>query len=132
VNDHHQNEHGDWVYNLQTEDGRNYDDVHPKYLELRGEGVEFRYQRYVKSNHLAKLVVDKRNGKVLGFHFIGNGAGEVTQGFSLAILLGATKDDFDRLTGIHPTAAEEFAVLEVTRSSKTNFLKQEGCGGGSC
>jgi Pyridine nucleotide-disulphide oxidoreductase, dimerisation domain len=34
--------------------------------------------------------------------------------------------------GIHPTAAEEFAVLSVTGSSAKAFYKKEGCGGGSC
>eukprot|EP00456_Euglypha_rotunda_P053689 TRINITY_DN4335_c0_g1_i8.p1 TRINITY_DN4335_c0_g1~~TRINITY_DN4335_c0_g1_i8.p1 ORF type:complete len:701 (-),score=139.66 TRINITY_DN4335_c0_g1_i8:87-2189(-) len=133
ITGHQQNDDGEWVYNLEIDsDHREVENVTADKLELRGEAIEWRFQRYVKSNHLAKLVVDKRNGKVIGFHFIGNNAGEVTQGFSLALKLGATKQDFDKLTGIHPTAAEEFAVLEVTRSSNENFVKQEGCGGGSC
>jgi Pyruvate/2-oxoglutarate dehydrogenase complex, dihydrolipoamide dehydrogenase (E3) component, and related enzymes len=132
VTNHYQNEHNDWVYDLETDNGKKYNGIYPKYLELRGEAITFRYERYIKSNHLAKLIVDKRNGKIIGFHFIGNNASEITQGFALGLLLGATKDQFDCLTGIHPTAAEEFTVLNITRSSQKNFLKQEGCGGGSC
>lgn len=44
--------------------------------------------------------------RVVGFHYLGPHAGEVTQGFGLGIKLGATKNDFDSLIGIHPTTAE--------------------------
>eukprot|EP00808_Paulinella_micropora_P023071 g2886.t1 len=37
-------------------------------------------------------------GKALGFHYSGPNAGEVTQGFALAMKLGATKQDFDMNT----------------------------------
>jgi len=83
--------------------------------------------------NLAKLVVDKKNNeRVVGFHFVGANAGEVTQGFALAVKVGATKADFDSMVGIHPTAAEEFCVLSVTRSSGETFTKKAGCGGGKC
>ena len=44
--------------------------------------------------------------KVIGFHYLGPNAGEVTQGFGIALKMGATKADFDNLIGIHPTTAE--------------------------
>ena len=44
--------------------------------------------------------------KVVGFHYVGPNAGEVTQGFTLGLKLGATKADFDNIVGIHPTCAE--------------------------
>lgn len=44
--------------------------------------------------------------RVIGFHYLGPNAGEVTQGFALGIKLGATKADFDATIGIHPTCAE--------------------------
>ena len=44
--------------------------------------------------------------KVVGFHYLGPNAGEVTQGFGIALKMGATKADFDSLVGIHPTTAE--------------------------
>ena len=41
---------------------------------------------------LAKLVCLKtQENRVVGFHFVGPNAGEVTQGFGLAMRLGATK-----------------------------------------
>lgn len=43
---------------------------------------------------------------VVGFHYLGPNAGEVTQGFALGLKLGAKKEDFSNLVGIHPTCAE--------------------------
>jgi len=57
------------------------------------------------------------NEKVIGFHYLGPNAGEVTQGFGIAIKMGATKADFDNLIGIHPTTAENFTTLDITKSS---------------
>jgi pyruvate/2-oxoglutarate dehydrogenase complex dihydrolipoamide dehydrogenase (E3) component len=86
------------------------------------------------NNCFTKLVVHKAGGleKVVGFHFIGANAGEVTQGFALAVKLGATKQDFDDLVGIHPTDAEALCGLSVTRSSGEDFVAAGGCGGGKC
>lgn len=58
-----------------------------------------------------KLLVDKGTGKILGAHMIGADAGEIMQGLAIAMSAGATKADFDRTIGIHPTAAEEFVTL---------------------
>lgn len=85
------------------------------------------------NNCFTKLVVHKTDRqKVIGFHFIGPNAGEVTQGFALAVKLGATKADFDDLIGIHPTDAEALCALSVTKSSGDNFVASGGCGGGKC
>jgi glutathione reductase (NADPH) len=62
---------------------------------------------------LMKLVVDKATQKVLGAHMIGEDAAEIMQGLSIAINAGATKADFDRTVGIHPTAAEEFVTMRT-------------------
>jgi glutathione reductase (NADPH) len=35
------------------------------------------------------------------------------QGLAVAMQAGATKADFDRTIGIHPTAAEEFVTLRT-------------------
>lgn len=37
---------------------------------------------------------------MVGFHFVGPNAGEITQGFSLAVRLGAKKVDFDKLVSV--------------------------------
>lgn len=60
---------------------------------------------------LVKLVVHRETDKVLGLHMVGQDAPEITQGFAVALIAGATKTDFDRTIAIHPTAAEEFVLL---------------------
>jgi len=62
---------------------------------------------------LMKLVVDQATQRVLGAHMLGEDAPEIMQGLSIAINCGATKADFDRTVGIHPTAAEEFVTLRT-------------------
>ncbi len=60
---------------------------------------------------LVKLVVDTASDRVVGLHMVGPDAGEVVQGFAVAIKAGATKALFDSTIGIHPTLAEEFVTM---------------------
>ncbi len=60
---------------------------------------------------LMKLVVDRKTDRVLGVHMVGPDAGEIMQGFAVALKCGATKSQFDTTIGIHPTIAEEFVTL---------------------
>jgi glutathione reductase (NADPH) len=60
-----------------------------------------------------KLIVCQRTDKVLGAHMLGEDAAEIMQGIGIAVGMGATKADFDRTIGIHPTAAEEFVTLRT-------------------
>ena len=60
---------------------------------------------------LMKLLVDGDSDRVVAAHMVGPDAGEIVQGLSVAINAGATKADFDRTIGIHPTAAEEFVTM---------------------
>ena len=65
---------------------------------------------------LMKLIVDDASDRVVGLHMVGAEAGEIVQGFAVAMKAGATKAGFDATVGIHPTAAEEFVTLrEITR-----------------
>ena len=71
---------------------------------------------------MMKLVVDQATQKVIGAHMLGEDAPEIMQGLAIAIVMGATKADFDRTIGIHPTAAEEFVTLR-TRTRVTGMAK---------
>jgi len=65
-----------------------------------------------------KVLVDKSDDeRVVGFHYVGPQAGEITQGVGVAIKMNATMSDFKNTVGIHPTIAEEFTTLSVTKSS---------------
>lgn len=62
---------------------------------------------------LMKLIIDQATQKILGAHMLGEDSPEIIQGLSIAINAGATKQDFDRTVGIHPTAAEEFVTMRT-------------------
>ncbi|XP_078103815.1 thioredoxin reductase 3 isoform X1 [Sander vitreus] len=75
----------------------------------------------------AKIICNKLdNDRVIGFHYLGPNAGEVTQGFGVAMKCGATKEQLDATIGIHPTCAEIFTTLDVTKSSGGD-ITQSGC-----
>lgn len=60
-----------------------------------------------------KLLVNKKDRKVIGAHMVGEHAGEIMQGIAVAIKAGATKEQFDSTIGIHPTSAEEFVTMRT-------------------
>ena len=60
-----------------------------------------------------KMVVDQASQRVVGVHIFGDDAPEMMQGIGVAMTAGATKADFDRTIGIHPTSAEEFVTLRT-------------------
>jgi glutathione reductase (NADPH) len=68
---------------------------------------------------LMKLVVDAKDGKVLGCHIFGDHAAEIVQTAAIAIRMGATKADFDSTLALHPTAAEELVTMRTKAYSKT-------------
>ena len=68
-------------------------------------------------NILLKLVVATDSRKVVGVHMVGPEAGEMIQGFAVALQCGATKEQFDATLGIHPTIAEEFVTMREPVSS---------------
>ncbi|GIX64078.1 thioredoxin reductase [Babesia caballi] len=86
---------------------------------------------YMPPSCLSKLIC-KKDGTVIGVHFVGPNAGEVMQGMCLAVRLGAKKQDFDDTIGIHPTDAESFMGLTVTKASGESWVAAGGCGGGRC
>ena len=76
---------------------------------------EFKALRHTLSQSsertLMKLVVEDATDRVVGLHMVGAEAGEIVQGFAVAMKAGATKALFDSTIGIHPTAAEEFVTM---------------------
>lgn len=70
-----------------------------------------------------KMIVRRADEVVLGLHVLGPSAGEVIQGFAVAIRMGATRGDFEATVGIHPTHAEEVVTLDRTKRSGAAFVK---------
>ncbi|XP_071438887.1 thioredoxin reductase 1, cytoplasmic-like [Hetaerina americana] len=86
--------------------------------------LEFTLPERDKNKCYGKLICLKSAGeKVVGFHILGPNAGEITQGFALAMKLNAKKSDFDDLVGIHPTCAEIFTTMLISKASGISVEK---------
>ena len=83
--------------------------------DIRTFRSEFKALRHTLSasteRTLMKLVVQTSTDRVVGLHMVGAEAGEIVQGFAVALRAGATKAVFDSTIGIHPTVAEEFVTM---------------------
>ncbi|MDO5756050.1 MAG: glutathione-disulfide reductase [Rhodobacterales bacterium] len=62
---------------------------------------------------LMKLVVSQATRRVLGCHIVAPGAAEMIQMVGIAVKMGATKEDFDRVCAVHPTMAEELVTMKA-------------------
>ena len=101
--------------------GLGEDQARAKYGDIRVFRSDFKPLKHTLSGStertLVKLIVDAKTDRVVGLHMVGADAGEIAQGFAVALQCGATKAQFDRTIGIHPTTAEEFVTLrEVSRT----------------
>jgi thioredoxin reductase (NADPH) len=90
--------------------------------------LEWNFLKTHKDNRCyTKLIVDKtQDERIIGFHYVGPQAGEVLQGYAVAITAGLTKKHFDDTLGIHPTTSEEIVGLNVKKSENPEAVK-EGC-----
>lgn len=92
-----------------------------KFGKIEVYSSNFKPLRHTLSNSsercLMKLLVDVASQRVVGLHMVGPDAGEVVQGFAVAMKAGATKAVFDSTVGIHPTLAEEFVTMHQPVSS---------------
>ncbi|EPB67984.1 thioredoxin and glutathione reductase [Ancylostoma ceylanicum] len=91
--------------------------------------LEYTVAERVEKDHCYCKLICLKNEKerVVGFHILSPNAGEITQGFGIALKLGGTKADFDRLIGIHPTVAESFTTLYLVKKEGEEELKASGC-----
>ena len=62
---------------------------------------------YIDARHgLFKIVFDRESRRVLGLHVVSRNAGDIVQGFALAMKLGATVEDLASAHHVFPTFAE--------------------------
>tara|TARA_B100000287_G_C20663548_1_gene790946 strand:+ start:71 stop:1414 length:1344 start_codon:yes stop_codon:yes gene_type:complete len=87
-----------------------------KYKSIKVFKSKFKPLRYslskIKENVFIKLITRKSDHKVVGLHYLGENAAEIIQGFSVAVVKGLKKKDFDKTIGIHPSSAEEIVTLK--------------------
>ena len=81
--------------------------AHPECLIAESEFTPLRLALSdIEEKTYMKLIHLPDNGRVLGAHMVGPDAGEIMQGFAVAMLAGASKSDFDATT-----SAEEFVSM---------------------
>ncbi|XP_069673437.1 thioredoxin reductase 1, mitochondrial isoform X2 [Periplaneta americana] len=84
-------------------------------------------ERNIKNCYAKVVALRADPQKVLGMHFIGPQAGEVIQGFASAMKCGLTMKELQSTVGIHPTIAEEFTRIFVTKRSGVDPHPQSCC-----
>jgi mercuric reductase len=72
---------------------------------VRNDRVK-RFQFVGAEHGLFKIVFDRGTREVLGIHVVSRSAGEIVQGFSLGLRLGATIDDLAAMHHVFPTFGE--------------------------
>ncbi|XP_021374605.1 thioredoxin reductase 2, mitochondrial-like isoform X2 [Mizuhopecten yessoensis] len=82
--------------------------------------------RDVSQCYIKVICENGDDGRVLGIHLTGPNAGEIVQGFSVAMGCGLTWRQLSSSVGIHPTTAEELVKLHITKSSGLD-PKVTGC-----
>ena len=88
--------------------------------------VEWTFDIENEESCYIKVVVNtKDNNRVVGWHILSSHAGEITQGISVAMHCGLTKDKLDETIGIHPTIAEEMTTMDVIKGEGDG--KKTGC-----
>jgi mercuric reductase len=62
---------------------------------------------FIQAKHgLFKIVFDRPSRRVLGLHVVSRNAGDIVQGFSIGLRLGATVDEFAAMHHVFPTFGE--------------------------
>lgn len=101
--------------------GYSEEEARARFGEIKVFTSSFTPLRYTvseeKERAFMKMIVSAGDDRVVGLHMCGEDAGEIIQGFAVALRAGATKQQFDTTIGIHPSAAEEFVTMrEPVRS----------------
>ena len=88
--------------------------------------VEWTFDVENEESCYIKIIVNiKDENRVIGWHILSSHAGEITQGISVAMNCGLTKDKLDQTVGIHPTIVEEMTTIEVVKGEGDG--KKTGC-----
>ena len=103
--------------------GYSESDARKKFGDITVYRTDFKALKHTLSGStertLMKLLVDSATDRVVGLHMVGADAGEIVQGFAVAMKAGATKAVFDSTIGIHPTMAEEFVTMREPVSPRS-------------
>ena len=91
--------------------------------QYEGKWKDGKGQERPRCEHVGRWATD--GGRIVGLHYCGPNAGEVLQGFSLAVRLGASYNDLRETVGIHPTCAEMLTLVQ-SKDSTWPFASGQG------
>ena len=95
----------------------------------RFQPLEWAFDKMItegKRTAYTKVLVNKQDDLVVGFHVCAPNAGEITQGVAIGFKCGMTKTILDSVVGIHPTCAEDCLGLDKTKEEFPDATKT-GC-----
>jgi len=81
----------------------------------------------IKDKCMMKIIVRNSDDVVVGVQILGPNAGEILQGFAIAIKAGVTKQVWDSVVGIHPTMAEELMQMTEVKEPGKTVQAKTGC-----
>ncbi|XP_071446970.1 thioredoxin reductase 1, mitochondrial [Hetaerina americana] len=84
-------------------------------------------QKDASACYIKVVCLLKEPHTIVGMHFIGPQAGEVIQGFAAAMKVGITMEQLQDTVGIHPTSAEEYTRIFITKRSGLDPSVQSCC-----
>ena len=85
-----------------------------KVYESRFRALKFTLTGSQEKTYM-KWVVCGKTDELLGCHIVGENAGEILQGFAVAVKNRIKKSELDQTIGIHPTSAEELVTMRTAR-----------------
>ena len=95
--------------------GLTEDEAKSRHKHIKCYTSTFRAMKYAMSEitekTFMKIVVNQDNDQVVGIHVVGVDAGEMIQGFAVALKQGLSKTQLNKTIGIHPTSAEELVTM---------------------
>jgi len=104
----------------------NIEVFHSSFKPLEWNFTSFTKPRNGELCYTKSITIINEGYKVVGLHYCGPNAGEVIQGFAVAVKAGLKWEDFTDTVGIHPTTAEEVVTLSVTKREQEDVTKT-GC-----
>ena len=96
-------------------------------FHLLATPLEFRIVEENTMKSYYKVVCRAGDGLVLGMHYLGVNAGEIMQGFYIAMRKGVTIEDLKESIGIHPTAAEQFVYTTMEKLDDEEITEEGSC-----
>jgi len=104
----------------------NIDVYHTSFKPLEWNFTNFSKKKPDNLCYCKVITIINENNRVVGLHYVGPNAGEVVQGYAVAVKAGLSWEHFSDTIGIHPTCAEELVTMTITKREQDEVVRT-GC-----